>query len=109
MSLPKTEWSASLPKEYSFSFTNTNPSNEYVFTEMNDQAVEVAGKIQYEATIGPVIDEEYRKIMRDRTVEATTQSRMTQVMGNKEAKTAGFKSSLEKSSLSFSMVIFKFF
>ena len=104
LALPADAWSESLPKNYSLSFTNTNPSNEYVFTEVNDQAFEVSGKIQYEASMGPVIDDDYRAIMRNRTVEATTKTRMTQVMDTKESKTAGFRP-VEKSSLSFLSVI----
>lgn len=104
LSIPMEEWSLDLPKNYSLNFTNTNPTNEYVFTEMNDVALEISGKIQYEATLGPVIDDDYRKIMRNRTVEATTKTRNTQVMDTKEAKTAGLKF-MEKSSLSFLSVI----
>lgn len=104
LSIPMQEWSHDLPKNYSLNFTNTNPSNEYVFTEMNDVALEISGKIQYEATLGPVIDDDYRKIMRNRTVEATTKTRITQVMDTKEAKTAGLKF-MEKSSLSFMTVM----
>ena len=94
MQLPEqANWTQNLPKKYNLKFTNVNPIHEYVFTE-NDQhqAIEIAGKIQHEATIGPVIDEEYRKIMQERTLDASTKTRFAQMMDTKESKSQGFKS-----------------
>ena len=68
-------------------FTNTAPKNEYVFIEdpRSKEVKAMAGKVHHEATIQPVIDDEYRKIMQSRTIEATTTSRGVKIMD----KTAG--------------------
>jgi transcription initiation factor TFIIF subunit beta len=97
------EWAQDLPKDYQVKFTNTNPINEYVFTEMGDVALEVSGKVQYEATLGPMNgeDQEYKKIMRSRTIDATTRNRNTMVMEAKEAKSVGLSRLMEKSTISF--------
>lgn len=109
LSLPlEQEWARELPKNYNVKFTNTNPANEYVFTEMDDVALEVAGKIQYEATLGPMHgdDQEYKRIMKSRTIDATTKSRNTMVMEAKEAKIAGLPKFMEKSTISFGVTFY---
>lgn len=102
------EWAQDLPKNYQVKFTNTNPINQYVFTEMNDVALEVSGSIQYEATLGPMNgeDQEYKRIMRSRTIDATTKSRNTLVMEAKEAKSVGLSRLMEKS-ISFGVRTYK--
>ena len=101
-----TQWAAGLPKYYHLRFTNTAPVNEFVFTEdAQGRATEVVGKIQHEATIGPVVDDDYRRIMQERTELATTKARFSQFMDAKESKSQGFKAGRDDTSSGFGIMV----
>lgn len=78
-----------IPKNYNLNFTQMAPVNEYIFTE-NDrgQAVGIAGKVEHEATVGPIIDEAYHKIMQKRSKDATLNLRVSQVLDKDADKKA---------------------
>ena len=92
LTIPDEPWAALLPKNYNLKFTNTNPQHEYVFTEDQEKAIEISGKIQHETTINPVINDEYRRIMNERTIESSKKQRVAMMLGEKESKSQGFKS-----------------
>lgn len=103
---PGSQWAAGLPKNYNLRFTNTAPVNEFVFTEdAQGRATEVVGKIQHEATIGPVVDDDYRRIMQERTELATTKARFSQFMDAKESKSQGFKAGRDDTSSGFGIMV----
>lgn len=57
-----------MPKNYSLTFTQMAPTNEYVFTENHrGQAVGIAGKVEHEAMCGPIIDDAYHAVMQERS------------------------------------------
>jgi hypothetical protein len=106
LTLPNAQWTETLPKEYNLKFTNTAPSHEYVFTENSKgRALEIAGQIQHEASIGPVIDEDYRRIMQTRTEKATTKERFSSLLDEKESKSAGFKVGRDQTSTTFGIMV----
>ena len=77
LTIPEVEWAAELPKKYNLRFTNLTPLNEFVFKENSaGKAVELAGKVEHEATVGPVMDDEYHEILKRRTAAASVSSRV---------------------------------
>jgi transcription initiation factor TFIIF subunit beta len=100
LKVPDAPWAEQVPKNFNLKFTNTAPKNEFVFTEDSQgRAIEVAGKIEHEATLGPVIDEDYRKIMQSRTanVSASNSSRVVKPMDDKSTKNRRILSSATNS------------
>ncbi|KAJ1561383.1 hypothetical protein HK096_004913 [Nowakowskiella sp. JEL0078] len=66
--LPSVPWAAEIPRDYNLAFTKM-PSNmnEYLFSEDKDGLVsEISGIITNEATVSPVYNEAYRKMMQKR-------------------------------------------
>jgi TFIIF, beta subunit N-terminus len=64
-------WTEGIPKNYTLNFTQMKPLNEYVFIENErGQAKEIAGKVEHEGTVGPIIDEDYHKVMQKRGRDA---------------------------------------
>ncbi|KAJ3059024.1 hypothetical protein HK102_010198, partial [Quaeritorhiza haematococci] len=89
--IPDAPWSQDIPRNYNLRFTNTTPKNEFVFTEDKDgQAVEIAGRVHHEATIGPIIDDDYRRIMQQRTMKAAQPARTVKVLDDKRGKSGLF-------------------
>ncbi|KAI8922872.1 transcription initiation factor IIF, beta subunit-domain-containing protein [Entophlyctis helioformis] len=85
--VPETPWSATVPKNYNLEFTNMHPQNVYVFSESAmGKAVGVVGTVQHEATVMPIIDDEYQRIMKRRTNDASTSSRVVKRMDDRSAE-----------------------
>jgi transcription initiation factor TFIIF subunit beta len=89
------KFSKDLPKNYKLQFTNYSPktgvipTNEYIFTDNGKGAgVSVEGIVHNEATISPIVDEHYRKIMQNRTEAASKPKRQTQVLDEENEKRA---------------------
>ena len=84
--IPDEPWSADLPKNYNLKFTNLAPKNEYVFTETSQgRAVGIAGIVQHEATVSPMVTDathsaHYQRIMKKRTTTAATPSRVVKMI-----------------------------
>lgn len=98
-------FSQDLPKNYKLQFTNYSPktgiipTNEYIFTDNGKGAgVAIEGVVHNEATISPIVDEHYRKIMQNRTLAASTPRRQTQVLDEKSEKKAYRMTSNESNS-----------
>lgn len=70
-----------IPKTFNIKFTSNPPGNMLMFTE-NEQgkAVGIEGTIQHECTVVPNMDEDYRRIMRERREEAERPKRSVQVV-----------------------------
>jgi transcription initiation factor TFIIF subunit beta len=85
--LPHDEWAQGLPKNYNLHFTQMAPVNEFIFTE-NDkgQAVEIAGKVEHECTLAPIMDDDYHHVMQERSKLASISTRVSQVLDTKQAK-----------------------
>ncbi|OUM61630.1 hypothetical protein PIROE2DRAFT_45046 [Piromyces sp. E2] len=88
-------FSQDLPKNYKLQFTNYSPktgvipTNEYIFTDNGKGAgVSVEGIVHNEATISPIVDEHYKKIMQNRTLAASKPKRQTQVLDEENEKRA---------------------
>ncbi|KAI9103282.1 transcription initiation factor IIF, beta subunit-domain-containing protein [Phlyctochytrium arcticum] len=77
LKLPSAPWSSDIPKNYTLSFTNMAPSNEYVFTEekATGRAKEIVGRVIKEGGVAPVIDDEYRQLMQKRAQKVTDKKR----------------------------------
>jgi hypothetical protein len=88
--LPDAVWAEQIPKNYNLLFTNTTPTNEYVVSEMNGRWNEISGKVHHEATVSPVIDEDYRKIMKARSDESSVPTRSIKIMDKMAGKTQQF-------------------
>jgi hypothetical protein len=88
--LPDVTWAEQIPKNYNLHFTNTTPSNEYVISESNGRWHEISGKVHHEATVSPVIDEDYRKIMKARSDESAVPTRSIKIMDKMAGKTQQF-------------------
>ncbi|KAI8899324.1 transcription initiation factor IIF, beta subunit [Globomyces pollinis-pini] len=88
-----------VPKNYNLTLTNMQPKNEFIFTESSQgKALELAGTVIHEATVGPVIDEDYRNIMKQRTQSSSADSstRVVKVLSGKEVKGQGFVATSSK-------------
>ncbi|KAH9246925.1 hypothetical protein BASA81_015503 [Batrachochytrium salamandrivorans] len=84
--IPDEPWSMDLPKNYNLKFTNLAPKNEYVFTETSQgRAVSIAGIVQHEAIVSPMVDDDshaayYQRIMKKRTATASAPNRVVKMM-----------------------------
>jgi transcription initiation factor TFIIF subunit beta len=76
---------ADLPKNYALRFTNTSPKNEYVFSE-----AAISGRVHHEATVQPIIDDDYRKIMHSRNEESVVNARSIKIMDKVDGKNRQF-------------------
>jgi transcription initiation factor TFIIF subunit beta len=88
-------FSKDLPKNYKLQFTNYSPTtgviptNEYIFTDNGKGAgYSIEGIVHNEATISPIVDEHYKKIMLNRTKAASKPKRQTRVMDVNDEKKA---------------------
>ncbi|ORX54747.1 transcription initiation factor IIF, beta subunit [Piromyces finnis] len=88
-------FSQDLPKNYKLQFTNYSPkfgvipTNEYIFTDNGKGAgVSIEGVVHNEATISPIVDEYYKRIMNSRTEAATKHKRQTQILTVENEKRA---------------------
>lgn len=69
----------SVPENYTVRFTSNPPGNMLVFTEDGEgHGVGIEGTVQHECNIVPIVDEDYRFIMRQRREEAEKPKRTTQ-------------------------------
>lgn len=70
-----------LPMEYSVEVTPSLSNNTVVFSESVEdaKAKRIIGMVQHECKALPLMNEEYRSIMRSRRVEAEKPKRMTQM------------------------------
>ncbi|KAJ1554133.1 hypothetical protein HK405_005918 [Cladochytrium tenue] len=85
--LPDIEWSQDLPRSYKLSITNLAPQRSYVFTEADSgKAEEVVGKIQHEAALTPILDDQYREIMRSRAQSASHKRKNIVTINERETK-----------------------
>lgn len=68
LTIPKADWSESLPREYKCMVTKPHVTNELVFAEnlTTGESEGLRGNIEMETSIMPVIGTEYRRIMQDR-------------------------------------------
>lgn len=98
-------FSQDVPKNYKLQFTNYSPktgvipTNEYIFTDNGKGAgYSVEGIVHNEATISPIVDDHYRKIMQKRTLAASKPRRQTQVLDENSEKEAFRMTSNESNS-----------
>jgi len=89
------KFSQDLPKNYKLQFTNYSsktgvvPTNEYIFTDNGKGAgVSIEGIVYNEATISPIVDDHYKKIMQARTKAASQPKRQTLVLDEENEKKA---------------------
>ena len=77
-----------VPKNYQIKFTSTPPGNMLVFSQNKDgnSAVGIEGTIQHECSVVPVMDDDYRNIMRLRREAAEKPKRTTQLFELKGAE-----------------------
>lgn len=69
---------ADIPKNYNLNYIK-NPQSKFVFAENEEgKAVSIAGSIQYEFHVNPEMNDEYRKIMKERSLISTKPKRTTQ-------------------------------
>lgn len=67
-----------IPLDYDLEITSTPLGNLFAFSEGTDEkAVAIEGTIQHECKVMPVMNENYRKIMRQRRIEAEKPKRTT--------------------------------
>jgi len=104
-------FSQDIPKNYKLQFTNYSPrtgvipTNEYVFTDNEKGAgVSIEGIVHNEATISPIVDEHYKKIMQNRTLAASKPKRQTQVLTVENEKRAHRMTSNDGSSFTMQPV-----
>jgi len=88
-------FSEDLPKNYKLQFTNYSPktgvipTNEFIFTDNEKGAgYSIEGIVHNEATISPIVDEHYKRIMQNRTLAASKPKRQTQIMNVEDEKKA---------------------
>ncbi|KAL3900377.1 MAG: hypothetical protein SGCHY_001385 [Lobulomycetales sp.] len=95
-----------IPQNYKIKITNENVKNEYIFTESGDKVSAVRGRVAHEAIAMPVIDDDYRRIMKTRNQQSQSSSRSTQRINDREGRKAAFVSGRvdPKSKDSFSML-----
>ncbi len=69
-----------VPKNYTIKFTSTPPGNMLVFSQNEDgsRALAIEGSVQHECSVTPVMDDDYRGIMRQRRQIAEKPKRTTQ-------------------------------
>lgn len=87
LSIPKVQWSNSLPLEYKCTVTNSEVTNELVFMENSTtgESEGLCGSIELESSITPVIGAEYRRIMQDRCQSVYLAKRQIELINeNKE-------------------------
>ena len=90
LTLPQAEWSRDIPKRYKLNISNQSTQNQYVFNEdVNGEIIEIVGKVCHEASCTPIIDEDYRKIMRKRNSLASS-SRGAVLIDNDEGRKSMF-------------------
>ncbi|KAI8914649.1 transcription initiation factor IIF, beta subunit [Gorgonomyces haynaldii] len=83
------EWAQSIPKNYNLTFTSLSPQNEFIFTENSSgKAVDIAGKVEHEATVGPIMDDDYHRVMKNRSKEAMEVTRVAKELDNKDERRA---------------------
>ncbi|KAJ3303714.1 hypothetical protein HDV03_003587 [Kappamyces sp. JEL0829] len=81
-----------IPRNYNITITNIESTNQHVFNVSSaGQATAIVGTVIHEATVGPVIDEDYRRIMKLRTKLAMekSSSRHVERMDSKAARDKG--------------------
>jgi len=77
MTLNDTSDNADIPKKYNLNFIR-RPQTRCIFTENEEgRAISIAGSIQYEFHVNPEMDEEYRRIMKERSSSSTKPKRST--------------------------------
>ena len=77
----------SLPTEYKVQITNYKPENMFCFTSNSaGNAVGIVGKIEHEAVLNPVINEQYLSLIRERNQKEDVVDRTVKVLDRKEAK-----------------------
>ncbi|KAI9140346.1 transcription initiation factor IIF, beta subunit [Paraphysoderma sedebokerense] len=85
MHLPDIPLHQGIPKEYALKFTNNEVKNMLIFTENGQGAgVGIEGTVHHECTVTPVINDEYRKIMRQRQIDSLRPSRTVQALDERE-------------------------
>ncbi|RKO92136.1 transcription initiation factor IIF, beta subunit-domain-containing protein [Blyttiomyces helicus] len=89
--MPDAAWAADVPQTYNLTHTS-QPVNSYIFTESPDtaKAVNIAGTVKKQATVLPVVDEDYRMIMKARTkaTSAANSKRVVKMMDVKELRSS---------------------
>ena len=66
-----------IPKNYNLNCIR-NPQSRFIFSENEEgRAVSIAGSIQYEFHVSPEMDEDYRRIMKERSTSSVTPRRTT--------------------------------
>ena len=76
-----------IPKSYKLSYMK-NPQSRFVFAENEEgKAVSIAGKIQYEFNVNPEFNDEYRKIMKERSHYGSLPRRTTQFVDESRSTT----------------------
>ncbi|KAJ3299474.1 hypothetical protein HDU76_006299, partial [Blyttiomyces sp. JEL0837] len=82
-------WTKDLPLDYKLQITTAFPKSTYVFTEDEEgRAREVAGKVEHEATVTPIYDERYQKIVKERMESVAKKRKNIVTIGTKEGKKA---------------------
>lgn len=80
-----------------------NPQNEYVFTETKKGQVEgIVGQVLHEATLGPVNDDDYKRIMQMRTKAAGISLRTVEVIGEAAGRKINILNSKDNGGKGFS-------
>lgn len=76
-----------IPKTYHMNFVK-NPQSRYIFDEDPDgNALSIAGTIQYEFHVNPELDEDYRRIMKERNQQSSKPKRTVQVVDESKGST----------------------
>ncbi|ORX91171.1 hypothetical protein K493DRAFT_317464 [Basidiobolus meristosporus CBS 931.73] len=87
--IPNTPTTTDIPREYSIQITNQQVQNMYVFKEDGKAGVadSLAGTVHHECGVVPVYNDEYRRIMRGRLMQAGKPQRSVKVLSDND-KTA---------------------
>ena len=77
----------SLPTDYNVKITNFKPESMFTFTSNSaGNAVGIVGKIEHEAVLNPVIDDNYLELIRKRNQKEEVVDRTVKVLDRKQAK-----------------------
>ncbi|KAJ3240150.1 hypothetical protein HDU78_002483 [Chytriomyces hyalinus] len=89
--LPKdAAWAETIPKNYQLRINPTDSINSSVFvtTEAQDAVTAFAATVFRDAVVTPVMDDQYREIMKQRQLTESNKRKSVELLGNKDAKNA---------------------
>lgn len=84
--------SSKIPKNYTLKFGMDEAHNVHVFTEdpLSGTAISIAGKINHEVNITPIIDDDYKNMIKSRTTDYSQSQRTIKLMDKNEGKNQQF-------------------